>query len=102
MQGDVIAIVNYEGEEVARYSYDAWGKVTAVQDANGGVIDKTSSHIANINPFRYRGYYYDRETGLYYVSSRYYDPEIGRFLNSDDPMFLGANGNMNTGDGSVC
>ncbi len=46
--------------------------------------DTSGCNIANVNPFRYRGYYYDAETGLYYVSSRYYDPEIGRWLNSDD------------------
>lgn len=53
----------------------AWGKCTVI--ANEGV------GIGNINPFRYRGYYFDREIGLYYLQSRYYDPEIGRWLNSD-------------------
>ena len=47
--------------------------------------------MAEINPLRYRGYYYDTETGFYYVSSRYYDPEIGRFINADDVNLLGAN-----------
>ncbi len=44
--------------------------------------------IAELNPFRYRGYYYDIETGLYYLNSRYYDPEIGRFINADDISYL--------------
>ena len=86
LQGDIVAITNDAGNVVARYRYDAWGKVLAVTDANGSGIDNTY-HIAHINPYRYRGYYYDTETGLYYVSSRYYDPEIGRFLNSDDASY---------------
>ncbi len=84
LQGDVIAIVDKDAQTVARYSYDAWGAVTnavTYTDLTNGV------EIATINPFRYRGYYYDEETGLYYVSSRYYDPEIGRFLNSDDASY---------------
>ena len=51
-----------------------------------------TAHPANLNPLRYRGYYYDSETGFYYVSSRYYDPEIGRFINADDAEYLGADG----------
>ena len=81
LQGDVIAITNETGAVVARYSYDAWGKCTVESDASG--VD-----IANINPFRYRSYYYDFETGLYYLQSRYYDPEIGRFINADDAALL--------------
>ena len=50
--------------------------------------DTSACEIATVNPFRYRGYYYDAETGLYYVSSRYYDPEIGRWINSDEPLCL--------------
>ncbi|MBQ3594282.1 MAG: hypothetical protein II981_02590, partial [Bacteroidales bacterium] len=56
-------------------------------DATGNEITSTS-HVANMNSFRYRGYYYDAETGFYYVSSRYYDPEIGRFLNADTTEIL--------------
>ncbi len=77
LQGDVIAIVNRDGDTVARYSYDAWGKCSITLD-NSGV------GIATINPYRYRSYYYDNETGLYYLQSRYYDPEVGRFINADD------------------
>ena len=50
------------------------------------------SHVGLINPIRYRGYYYDSETGFYYVSSRYYDPEIGRFISADEATYLGASG----------
>ena len=61
----------------------------SVTDANGTAITD-STHIANVNPLRYRGYYYDSETGLYYVSSRYYDPEVGRWTNADIPETLTA------------
>ena len=67
---------------MVQYVYDAWGN-HAVLDANGNDLTDTS-HIGNRNPFRYRGYFYDVETGLYYLQTRYYDPEIGRFLNMDD------------------
>ncbi len=77
MQGDVIAIVDSNAETVARYSYDAWGVPTITQDTSG-------CQIATINPFRYRGYYFDEEIGLYYLQSRYYDANIGRFVNGDD------------------
>ena len=72
LQGDVMQIVNADGAAVATYSYDPYGNVlTATGD------------LAEVNPLRYRGYYYDHETGLYYLQSRYYDPEIGRFINAD-------------------
>ena len=74
-QGDVIRIVDNTGETVAEYSYDAWGNLLVVED------DLTE--IGRINPIRYRGYYYDTETGFYYLQSRYYDPSIGRFINAD-------------------
>ena len=81
-QGDVIAITDNAGETLARYSYDAWGKVLSVRDTDDAEIT-SESHIANINPFRYRSYYFDQETQLYYLQSRYYDAEVGRFINGD-------------------
>ena len=94
LQGDVISLVVKTGMDeesryvvAANYTYDAWGKCT-VKDADGDV--KTASDfVGNINPYRYRGYYYDVETGLYYLRSRYYDAEIGRWLNSDNSELLG-------------
>jgi RHS repeat-associated protein len=87
LQGDVIAITDDKGETVARYTYDAWGKVLSVKDVNGNDIT-SATHVANINPFRYRGYYYDEEIELYYLQSRYYDANTGRFINEDDICFL--------------
>ena len=87
-QGDVVGIADKTGAVVARYTYDAWGKVLSITDADGNAIDEAtqSYHIAHLNPIRYRGYYYDTETGLYYLQSRYYDPTVGRFVNADGVM----------------
>ena len=77
LQGDVIALADAStGKLVATYTYDAWGKCVNVRNADGYTIGTD-------NPFRYRGYYYDNDTGLYYLQSRYYDPAIGRFINAD-------------------
>ena len=73
----------YKQTWYGRYTYDAWGNVT-VTNASGGNASATSLIVRN--PLRYRGHYYDTETGLYYVSSRYYDPEIGRFINADSQL----------------
>ncbi len=84
-RGDVICIYDANGTTVARYNYDAWGACTIA-------YDNTSIGIANINPIRYRSYYYDAESGWYYLNSRYYDPQVGRFLNVDG--IIGANGGI--------
>ena len=89
--GDVTALVDTQGNVVVKYAYDAWGKVLSVTDGSGNAITD-EYHVGNQNPFRYRGYYYDTETGFYYLQSRYYDPETGRFLNADG--VLGANGDL--------
>ena len=75
----MIKILTSGGTTAAWYEYDAWGNVTGI----GG-----NAGIANLNPIRYRGYYYDTETGFYYLNSRYYDPEICRFVNADDSDIL--------------
>ena len=67
---------------MAHYEYDAWGNVLSVTDQNGNAIT-SATHIGNLNPFRYHGYYLDTETGLYYLMSRYYDPVVHRFINAD-------------------
>ena len=81
LQGDVIAIVDKDAQTVARYSYDAWG-VPEIK------LDSSDCEIATINPFRYRGYYYDEEIELYYLQSRYYDASVGRFIKSDIPEMM--------------
>ena len=72
LQGDVMYLVDASGSEVAAYDYDPYGKVIT-----------STGNLAELNPLRYRGYYYDTETGFYYLQSRYYDPEISRFINAD-------------------
>jgi RHS repeat-associated protein len=89
LSGDVDQIFDTKGSLVARYIYDTWGNTLSVTDASGKAITDPL-HIANINPIRYRGYYYDAETGLYYLQSRYYDTVTKRFVNSDE--LLGLNG----------
>ena len=82
-RGDVEELRQANGTIYARYVYDSWGRVLHVLDANGNEITSVYA-LAIQNPFRYRGYYYDSESGLYYVSSRYYDPTISRFISTDE------------------
>ncbi len=84
LQGDIIAILNSSGTEVVNYSYNAWGRLVSMTG---------NMELGGNNPFRYRGYYYDTESGLYYLNSRYYDPVTGRFINAD--------GYVSTGQGIV-
>ena len=72
-QGDVVRLISADGTTVGTYQYDAWGNILSV----------TNNDLTNANPLRYRGYVYDDETGFYYLTSRYYDPKIGRFINAD-------------------
>ena len=81
-RGDIVGIYNGNGDLRARYEYDSWGNVLSITDQNGSAITD-ENHIANLNPFRYRSYYMDAETGMYYLMSRYYDPVTHRFLNAD-------------------
>ena len=76
--GDVVGLIDSSNKVVVRYQYNSWGKVTSSEDTSG-------VSLATLNPFRYRKYVYDPETGLYCLGSRYYDPEVGRFVNADDP-----------------
>ena len=98
-QGDVVKIfrpvavkdsagnvTGYTEKTYATYTYDAWGKLIGITNSAGtSIINKqtTSTSLANLNPLRYRGYYYDNETGFYYLQSRYYDPAVRRFINAD-------------------
>ena len=82
LQGDVVKLIHYipgfEYESVAAYEYDAWGNIVS-----------SSGRLAEINPLRYRGYYYDSETGFYYLQSRYYDPANRRFISADSYQSTG-------------
>ena len=90
-QGDVVRIVDGSRNVVASYSYDPWGKLLS-----------SSGTLANVNPLRYRGYYYDSETGFYYLQSRYYDPAIGRFINADSYASTDATGLLSTNMFAYC
>ena len=93
-QGDVSAILDSGGKIAASYDYDAWGNCT--------VYDSSDAAIGDLNPLRYRGYYYDAETGFYYLQSRYYDPAICRFINADTFATTDANGVLSANMSAYC
>ena len=76
LQGDIVALLNGAGNVVVSYVYDAWG-------APIGKSGSMAETLGSVQPFRYRGYVFDEETGLYYLRSRYYNPKWGRFVNAD-------------------
>uniref|UniRef100_UPI0022EB9585 RHS repeat domain-containing protein n=1 Tax=Romboutsia lituseburensis TaxID=1537 RepID=UPI0022EB9585 len=75
-QGDIISLIDSSGDEVVSYTYDTWGRLLSIDG-------KLKDSLGVKNPYRYRGYRYDNETEFYYLQSRYYNPEWGRFLNAD-------------------
>lgn len=81
--GDVKGMYDSAGNVVAKYSYSGYGEPAAIKDGNNQSVKDDPTHIANINPFRFKGYYFDAETDFYYLNSRYYDPYVCRFLNAD-------------------
>lgn len=88
--GDVIDLRDGNGTVYVKYNYDNWGKLISVTNANG--VEYAADSNAHYMSIRYRGYVYDSDTGLYYLQSRYYDPETGRFLNADDVNYIGYSG----------
>lgn len=82
LQGDVIGIYDASGNNVVEYTYNVWRELTTITGS-------LASTIGELNPIRYRGYYYDAETGFYLTGTRYYDPEIGRFINADGYISTG-------------
>ena len=77
LQGDIVGILDANGNTVVEYTYDIWGKLL-------GITGELADTVGVTNPLRYRGYYYDTETGLYYLQSRYYSPDLMRFISQDD------------------
>ena len=99
LQGDITHIVSASGKKLIEFTYDVFGKQTVHYQANGstiiGMIELVEQVMARaLTPFGYRGYCYDSYTGLYYLQSRYYDPETGRFINADDTNYLNATGTV--------
>ncbi|MGM9602228.1 MAG: RHS repeat-associated core domain-containing protein [Faecousia sp.] len=87
LQGDIVAILDSTGAVVVSYVYDAWGRPIS---CSGTMVNT----LGKINPFRYRGYVYDEETGIYYLQSRYYASDWKRFVNADTTDMLDANGDV--------
>ena len=85
-QGDVIALCDSNGAVVARYVYDAWGNHKVLNP--DGTENTSAGFIGNINPIRYRGYYFDKDLGLYWLKTRFYDPQTGRFISPDSVEYL--------------
>jgi RHS repeat-associated protein len=87
-QNDVIALINGSGDVVVEYSYSSYGEILSITGSMAATLGEA-------NPFRYRGYWYDNESGFYYLQSRYYDQQVGRFitaiLSMTQGMILGAN-----------
>ncbi len=82
LQGDIVKILDEDGQEKASYVYNAWGNI----------LSQSEDELSSINPLRYRGYVYDEDTTLYYLQTRYYDPTTGRFINADDTEFISSSG----------
>ena len=89
--GNITGILDREGKSIVKYKYDGWGNHAVLdEDGNQLTLDKCTqfNKVGILNPFRYRGYYYDTETGLYFLKTRYYDPETGRFITIADVSYL--------------
>lgn len=92
IMGNIIGIYDQNYNQIVEYKYDSWGNILSILDENKNEV--STSHIGYINPFRYKEYYYDNETSLYYLGNRYYSPELGRFISCDEYLFydiLGVN-----------
>ena len=86
MLGNIINIIDDSGKIVVKYSYDNFGNHEIYNSVGEKITDQND--IGNINPFRYKGYYFDSETNLFYLQTRYYDPSIGRFISPDSIDYL--------------
>ena len=88
ISNDITGILNNNLEQIVFYEYDSYGNIISIKDTNGNEITD-SNNIGIINPYRYKGYYYDTETNLYYLNTRYYSPVFGRFINADGYLSTG-------------
>lgn len=88
IKGDIVGITDENGDLIASYVYDEWGKLLNIETAQAE--NETQYEIALLNPFRYRGYYYDEETGMYFLQSRYYNPDLCRFISADSFDYIKA------------
>ena len=79
------------GTKIVSYTYDAWGNI--LSETYNSAASSSDRAIAGYNPYRYRGYYYDYDLGLYYLQTRYYDPQVGRFINVD-ALIAGVDGSI--------
>ena len=79
--GDILGILDSHGTELVKCEYNSWGKLL-------NLTDYSSNGLGRRNPFRFKGYYYDKKLGMYYLNSRYYDPEVGRFISPDTTDIL--------------
>ena len=91
LNGDIVGITDENGNLLAEYAYDEWGKLLSISADN-----EEHKALAELNPLRYRGYYYDNETGYYYLQSRYYDPNLGRFISADSFDYIDTSNQLNT------
>ena len=89
LQGDIVGIVDSAGSLVVEYKYDAWGKPTLVR-----TLTTAYEALAELNPFRYRGYVFDEETELCWALSRYYNSQLHRFISADDVAYLSAHNSL--------
>ena len=89
LQGDIVAMADATGAIKCSYTYNSWGKVLSIAGPSGTPSLTDHTNPANINPFRYRGYYYDGINEIYWLQSRFYDPNTGRFLNADGYVSTG-------------
>ena len=99
IHGDITRIVNANGNLQVSYTYDAHGNRTVTYNSNtsntiGIILRVGQIIISSLTPFGYRGYCYDANTGLYYLQSRYYDPNTGRFINADSTDYLNVSGTV--------
>ena len=86
-QNDIVGLIDSTGKRVVYYKYDSWGRAVSISGTMAATVGQK-------NPFRYRGYYFDAESGMYYLQSRYYDPEIRRFISADDVNVLNVQDNL--------